>query len=286
MRVWFRVLVITMLVACGHKGGGGTDIDAPGTVGDGGGTGGDGGVGTDGSFPGTCTASSAQCSNCIDDDLDGRIDGLDLQCTGPLDNDEATFATGIPGDNKDAVNQDCFFDGDSGAGNDGCNIHVCCLLGITKKSDCMIGQNQFDPNECPPPIGTGTLSQKCIDTCGKAAPPGCDCFGCCTICLPGTTPAQCFDININPAVSPNCTNDTLSDPTKCLRCTKNTLCGSGTCNANDPTSCILCPGQDPSTLPSSCGGAKCPVGSTTCTSDSGCGSGSYCSNGCCIGVIL
>jgi hypothetical protein len=45
------------------------------------------------------------------------------------DNDESSFATGIPGDNIDTVNQDCFFDGNSGGGDDGCDIHVCCLLG-------------------------------------------------------------------------------------------------------------------------------------------------------------
>jgi len=80
----------------------------------------------DAPFTGTCNPNpgAPQCSDCKDNDGDGKIDGFDIQCTGPLDNDEATFATGIPGDNKDAVMQDCFFDGDSGAGNDGCNIHV------------------------------------------------------------------------------------------------------------------------------------------------------------------
>jgi hypothetical protein len=36
-----------------------------------------------------------QCSSCKDDDGDGQIDGFDLQCTGPNDNDESSFATGI-----------------------------------------------------------------------------------------------------------------------------------------------------------------------------------------------
>ena len=36
----------------------------------------------------------------------------------PLDNDESSFATGIPGDNMDACKQDCFFDGNSGMGDD------------------------------------------------------------------------------------------------------------------------------------------------------------------------
>ena len=54
----------------------------------------------------------------------------------PVDNDEGSFATGIPGDNKDANKQDCFFDGNSGGGDDGCNQHVCCLFGATTKAEC------------------------------------------------------------------------------------------------------------------------------------------------------
>ena len=59
---------------------------------------------------------SPQCSDGIDNDGDGKIDYDDPECVGPLDNDESSFATGIPGDNMDACKQDCFFDGNSGAG--------------------------------------------------------------------------------------------------------------------------------------------------------------------------
>ena len=55
-----------------------------------------------------------------DFDGDGKIDLADPECVHPCDNDEGSFATGIPGDNVDACKQDCFFDGDSGMGNDGC----------------------------------------------------------------------------------------------------------------------------------------------------------------------
>jgi len=285
MTAWVRVcFAITMLVACGHHNNGTGNPDGGGS-----GSGGDGGVDAP-PFSGMCTPSGPQCSNCIDDDGDGRIDGFDPECTGPNDNDEATFSTGIPGDNKDAVEQDCFFDGDSGAGNDGCNVHVCCLLGAKTVQDCPsnLGQNKYNPADCPPPLGTKPLSQQCIDVCGKLTPPGCDCFGCCTVCDPATQ--QCFDIDINPADSTTCTPDALADPTKCLRCVKNTQCGSAPC-AGDPTgsgtSCILCPGQDPGTLPPICNGmSTCPNNETPCMSDTGCMTGSYCSNGCCIGVLL
>jgi hypothetical protein len=123
---------------------------------------------------------------------------------------------------------------------------------------------------------------QCANVCGPLSPPGCDCFGCCTICDPNN-PSMCYTIDVNPAVSPDCTPDTLGDPTKCHQCTQNDSCGSTTCGG---TSCILCPGQDPSTLPPECNGSTmCPTGSTVCTADADCGSGAYCSNGCCIGVI-
>ena len=262
-------------IACGSsKGNNPADSDAndgPGGF--------DGGI-HDAPFAGTCNPNpgAPQCSNCMDDDGDGKIDGFDIQCTGPLDNDESSFETGIPGDNMDAVNQDCFFDGDSGAGNDGCNIHVCCLLGAPNKAACPIGANKYNPAECPPPIGTGTISQKCIDTCGKLAPPGCDCFACCTLCDPAN-PTQCYDIATNPNTSPNCTTESLADPTKCLPCQKVTDCGSP-CGG-----CVLCPGQ--TMLPPECGGMnQCPDGQLPCGTDNSCAAGTYCSNGCCIGTIL
>jgi hypothetical protein len=282
MKIFACAILMMFAVACGGKNPGGDD--SPGGD-DAGGGGDDGGGGTviDARVPPGCVPASPQCSNCIDDDADGFIDSYDVECTGPLDNLENSFATGIPGDNMDAVNQDCFFDGDSGGGNDGCSIHVCCLLGKMTKAECMIGQNQYDPAECPPPIGTGTISQMCKDVCGKLAPPGCDCFGCCTLCDPATN--QCYDIATNPNTSPNCTLQTLSDPNVCKRCTKVTDCGSPTCGGN---TCILCPGQDPNDLPPGCGGqTMCPSGGQTCTSGMDCPGGTYCDLGsmCCVGII-
>jgi hypothetical protein len=274
---------------CGNNGGGNGD----------GGTGGDGDaevIGPDAPpFTGTCSPTGgAQCANCMDDDSDTRIDGYDPQCSGPLDNDEGSFATGIPGDNKDAINQDCFFDGNSGAGNDGCNQHVCCLLGATTKAECaaaLVGivnnaqseGNKYDVTKCFAPLGSAVVPDKCKMVCGSYTPPGCDCFGCCTICDP-LNPTQCFDIAINPATSPNCTQQTIADPNLCKRCTKAADCGNVTCGG---TSCILCPGQDPSTLPPGCNGTTvCPEPQVACDSMGACPAGTYCQTGCCIGIIL
>jgi hypothetical protein len=229
-------------------------------------------------------AGAPQCSNCIDDDGDGFIDSFDLECTGPLDNDESSFATGIPGDNIDPVKQDCFFDGNSGGGDDGCDIHVCCLLGATTVAECPIGANQYNPMSCPPPIGTTPLSQKCIDTCGALTPPGCDCFGCCTLCDPND-PSQCYDIATNPATSPGCNSSNLADPTICKRCTKVTSCGNSDCGGD---TCILCPGQTEDDLPPGCNGdTSCPSGTQSCANGETCPSQTYCHEAsmCCVGII-
>jgi hypothetical protein len=280
------LLLLLLCAACGGKNGAG-NIDASNGDGDGGGNG-DGGPAFDAAIPPGCTApipGNPQCSNCIDDDNDGYIDANDIECTTPGDNDEGTFKTGLPGDNVDPKNQDCFFDGDSGAGNDGCNVHTCCLLGLTTQQACNdAGFNgNYNPQQCPPPVGTTQLSQECKDKCGDAAPPGCDCFGCCTICDPATS--QCYDVDINPVVSPNCTAETLADPNLCKACTKVTDCGPTMCGGE---TCILCPGQDESDLPPGCNGTStCPAGASSCAMGEACPANTFCDtgSGCCLFII-
>ena len=172
--------------------------------------------------------------------------------------------------------QDCFFDGNSGSSDDdGCEIHVCCLLGASDVASCPIGADQYIPAECAQP-----QAQMCQTYCEALTPPGCDCFGCCTVCDPATN--TCFNIITNPATAPNCDETSISDPTKCPRCSKSESCevpcGGG--------GCVLCPGQDPSDLPSTCtGGAECPAGQATCHADNACPSGQFCANNCCIDGI-
>jgi hypothetical protein len=264
MRNLLACASLALLVACGSNSGSGDG---------GGGSGDDDGFapGTDGSIgPANCVAGSTECTDCIDNDTDGRIDGFDPECSGPLDNDEGSFATGIPGDNIDEVFQDCFFDGNSGHEDDGCQIPTCCML---------------DPNAagCPPPAPpnlTCAPTQMCIDACKPLTPPGCDCFGCCTVCDPDTN--ECRDIVTNPAVAPDCDDTSILDPQKCPSCTKVTSCSTD-CGGQ---TCILCPGQDTSDLPSSCGGTNsCPDGALSCTSTA-CPEGSYCASGCCQSIIL
>ena len=247
----YSLLLAVPLIFAGC--GGGTD---PIGAGDGGPDGGaDGGSGGDGGTGGIqCVPDGPECNNCIDDDGDGKIDGFDVECVSSLDNDESSFATGIPGDNRDFKKQDCFFDGDSGQGNDDCSIDGCCLT-----DTCAMG------TDC-------SVTQECIDTCGGITPPGCDCFGCCTVCNDDT----CVDI----LLKATCDGASLTDPDKCPTCTKITSCGPSSCN-DDPNDCVLCPGQSEDDLPGSCTGQECPSGLDACP-DGACQPGYFCANGCCI----
>jgi len=277
MRTSF-VVACLLLVACGSNPGG---ASGDGGNGGDGGANGDGGNGPDaephpdGMVPVDCVPGSTQCNNCVDDDRDGNIDGFDIECTGLIDDDEDSFATGINGDNMDLVNQDCFFDGNSGAGDDRCNRHVCCLLGLTEQA-CDDGgyDSNFDPvADCP------VQDADCIGNCGGLTPPGCDCFGCCTVC----DAAGCVDIYINPVVAPNCDDDSIHDPGACPVCEPSVECGSE-CPI-DTSDCILCPGEDESALDPSCTATECPGGATVCAGTSDCGPDEFCSSGCCIFVV-
>jgi hypothetical protein len=212
-----------------------------------------------------CVPGGAQCNNCLDDDNDGRIDGADPECTGAADNDESSFATGISGDNRDDRRQDCFFDGNSGEGDDKCSIHTCCLLDVCPSTL----QPTYNPAECTP-------SQDCINNCEPLTPPGCDCFGCCTVC----DDLGCVDIYTNPAVAPDCDELSIRDPAKCPTCTQSSQCGTP-CTGE----CVLCPGQDPSDLPMTCTNPTCPDGLSSCMTTSDCNADEYCAAGCCIRAI-
>jgi hypothetical protein len=308
-RYWFLGCVAALAFACGNNGGSNNDAGGGGDDGGGGGGDGDGGVaGPDAPpFGGTCTmvVGAPQCSDCVDNDADTRIDGFDPECSGPADRLEDSFETGIPGDNIDATMQDCFFDGNSGAGNDGCNQHVCCLLQASSEEQCGLlapdaDASKFDITKCYQPFGDVPVPQKCVDNCGVLVSTGCDCFGCCTICDAG----GCRAVIVNPSVSPLCTDMNISDPgpdgldpdtngdglgdgtgdEPCKRCLK-TTCGQSECGG---ATCVLCPGQ--TALPPECigGTPTCPSGIIACDAANGnaCAFGTYCSAGCCIGSFL
>jgi hypothetical protein len=268
---WMLISLAVLAVSSCSDNGGGTVDGPPGGI-DGPPGGGDGAPHSDGMVPPGCVDGGTECSDCVDNDGDGPIDGFDPECTGAIDDDEGSFGTGIPGDNMDQYLQDCFYDGDSGGGND-CAWHTCCMLVPPPWTDpCPLsGGPTWDPASCDDP-----QTAQCITDCGPLTPPGCDCFGCCTVC----DELGCEDIIMNPQVDPDCDYESIHDPTKCFPCTQNMECD----NPCDPANCILCPGQDPSELPPSCSGAECPAGSQECTTMA-CPAEQFCSNGCCIAAI-
>lgn len=121
----------------------------------------DAGVGDGGTYPTGMTCSYrgeplhvCACADSVDNDTDDDVDALDIHCFGPLDDDESSFATGVPGDNNGANGYtECPFDGNSGSGND----DACC--------------NPADP----------TLN---------VVPNGCDHTGCCEIDVNGNTSGE------------------------------------------------------------------------------------------------
>jgi hypothetical protein len=232
-----------------------------------GGTSGSGGssatAGTGGS---TTTLPPGVCANGIDDDGDGLVDGFDPECTGPADNDEGTFATGIPGDNRDPNWQDCFFDGNSGAGDDDCRYHT----------DCLYGELSPEDEDC-------TLTDACVDFCAERTPNGCDCFGCCAV-----TDSDGNEVHV--LLSESCSLANVEDEETCQRCEMNETCGN-TCGR-----CELCLGKTVEDLPEDCGDDEPPPPDSgeppppdytcdngdVCTPEIACGAGFYCQQGCCI----
>ncbi|MCA9707404.1 MAG: hypothetical protein KDK70_16250, partial [Myxococcales bacterium] len=166
-----------------------------------------GAVMTTGNDPGTpldCGGTFYACGNGLDDDGDGYYDLSDPECTGPCDDDESSFATGLPGDNMDCK-QDCFFDGNSGQGDDGCNWDLRC---DPANPGALIGCEYTGGNNCelPPP----PQDVQCLEFCEQYVPPGCDCFGCCTV----DTPSGPIEIFLNSG--PDCALDNLD---ACQSCT-------------------------------------------------------------------
>ncbi len=231
--------------------------------------------GTGGTLNGTggvVATGTTACSDGKDNDGDGLIDGFDPECTGEADNDEGSFATGMPGDNRDPKWQDCFFDGNSGAGDDGCRYATGCLTGDLPQTD----------KDCK-------LTDACVKFCAQFVPNGCDCFGCCTVQLPNGSTADVQTVD-------TCSVDKIGDTDACPVCTKSDACGN-TCGH-----CELCPGKTIADLPADCaptgtggagstgdGGAPGNPGYTCDGGEQVCGSGlapcllgAYCSLGCCI----
>lgn len=227
----------------------------------------------------TCQGKVYQCGDCLDNDGDCRIDAGDPDCLGPCDNTEDSYYGGIPGQNNSPCKQDCYFDADTGAGNDDCYwSHKCDPLEVSPAFPPEGSQCSYNPNASIP--GTSaTCSQlqsaqlaQCTSYCGPLTPNGCDCFGCCVI--PGA-PTTVWIGSENPSGVGSCNINTVGDPTKCKPCTQVPSC-LNTCDA-----CEICVGQPD--LPPGCVSQTCPTGVQPCglPGQSLCAAGFSCITGCC-----
>jgi hypothetical protein len=224
-----------------------------------------------------CGSAPCACSDGMDNDGDHVSDLEDPECVSSWDNDEASFATGISGDNRDDACQDCFFDGNSGSGNDGCYLPSSCLSE---------GNDSSGHGIC----SSCEQTDQCKNFCKAFTPNGCDCFGCCTVHLEnGSTKSVLLGSGCN--IDGN-------DVTGCTACVPNDSC------VNTCGTCELCPGKTVDDLPPECftggdgdgdgdgdagtggggtPGVTCEDGAVRCGSGlPACASDSACEFGCCV----
>jgi len=225
--------------------------------------------------PTLCRGRKYQCGNCIDDDDDGQLDALDLDCLGPCDNDESALSTGLATTQTGACKQDCYFDGDNGPGNDKCEwSHRCDVLSVAPdyppsgEMRC-----EYDPTGMPMGVDCASLAagqpQACLDACLPVVPNGCDCFGCCEI------PGASGEFHFVGLVGGDCRLDSIEDAESCPPCTPVKGC------MNECDDCEVCVGRP---KPAGCEpGSGCPPGQAACDmSNEPCDFNEYCVTGCCV----
>jgi len=246
-----------------------------------------------------------ECADGEDNDGDGQVDSNDLHCFGPFDDDEESYATGIPGDNMGShADKECPFDGNSGPGNDG----VCCNLdnpeqNVTPNGCDNLGCCEIDVN------GNGTgeyvyVRDDCVfaPDCGQEGQHGCACSAdsdCDSgqFCVPDNDSGDGFCSTCQPC-EPNlqCTNTCecgelcyggFSQPEE--------ECGGGGPDPVCPTGVSECPNGDADCdsaagegCISGCCYASCPEGLIACQSSADCPQDPlhYCITGCCIEMPL
>jgi hypothetical protein len=237
----------------------------------------------------TCQGKIYQCGDLLDNDGDGLVDSEDPDCLGPCDNTEESYYGGIPGQNEAPCRQDCYFDQDTGPGNDNCYwSHKCDPLSVAPgfppsgDSKCGYARNTQIPGTS---LGCDQLAiqqlQQCERYCLPLTPNGCDCFGCCELPT-GSGNYVWLGSVVNNVGS--CERAQIADPTKCMPCTPVTAC------LNDCAECELCIGK--AVIPEHCRrddagtGTQCAPGIQPCglPEQELCPPRSYCITGCCIPV--
>ena len=231
----------------------------------------------------SCQGKTYTCGDCIDNDGDGLTDSDDPECTGPCDNTEDSYFGGIPGGNNAPCREDCYFDQDTGSGNDQCYWSQDCDLLSVAPAYPPSGDARcsYKPDTVVPGSGatcaelTAAQSPKCASYCGPITPNGCDSFGCCE--LPADS-GKFVWIGSSAQNVGTCDAAHLTDPSACHPCTPVTA----TLNKCDP--CEVCVGR---TAPlASCetpSTNRCPGTQAACgqPNEPACDVDNYCITGCC-----
>jgi len=266
--------------------------------------------GMDGGFvQANCQNQTYLCGDTIDNDGDGLTDWQDPDCLGPCDNSENGLNLDIPGGDGPACTVDCYWDSNSGSGNDGCYWNHSCDQLSPEGDACKfdLGANTPGTNlSCEQLLNQQPAT--CLEVCPKLVPNGCDCFGCCVLYKGGKEYGPVWLGTEDASGNYTCTLDKLGAPdqnTACAPCTPvNNECYNG-CGK-----CELCIGKTIDDLPPECfppppmdGGPpppppdsgtdagvppppppQCPTGVQPCglPGQDLCAAGFYCITGCCV----
>lgn len=170
-----------------------------------------------GCVPVQCQSHVYACADCMDNDRDGLADWRDPDCLGPCDNSENDLTLGIPGGGSAPCRLDCYFDQDTGAGNDTCRWDHRCDPREPQAPTCAYSPTPPPSAECP-----ATQARTCEPFCRPLVPNGCDCFGCCE--LPGGSGRTVFLGSTPRNGAPPCTLATAGNPDSCRPCTQVPSC--------------------------------------------------------------
>jgi hypothetical protein len=228
--------------------------------------------------PARCGNVTLACGNCMDDDEDGRADAADAECLGPCDDSEEELFTGDAPRVNGSCRTDCYFDRNSGSGDDGCGWSYSCDPAAVAPDFPPTGLRRctYDPAAVACQLSSDERL-RCQQGCLPLTPNGCDCFGCCQ--LPAASGRYVWLGSENLDLE-HCEIASAEDPSRCKPCTPVVDC------FNDCAECELCVGK--TRLPASCGVAGapplCPGSQRACDpqSGTGCSRLEYCITGCCV----
>jgi hypothetical protein len=223
-----------------------------------------------------CQGHLYACGDGVDNDGDNLVDSDDPDCLGPCHNSEASYYGSIPGQAGPACQVDCYFDQDSGSGNDECYWdHRCDPHAVgpnyypehPEGADCAYNAAfKINPGQLTCDQANQKQSTTCHSVCGPLTPNGCDCFGCCE--LPANGGKFVWLGSEDAEGNGTCDLASVGDPSRCQPCMPVADC------LNTCEKCELCLGK--TTLPPECFGGSTSTGAggdSTTTGSTGTGAG-------------